>query len=260
MTPDFAFLDRLADAADAITLPLFRSTFAIDVKRAAAGDVDPVTEADRGAERAMRAVIEAAFPDHGIAGEEYGTVRGGARSVWHLDPVDGTRQFIAGVPLWGSMAGLVVAGKPRLGLVSQPFTGERFMGGPEGARHRDRMGERTMRTRRCAALKDATLFTTSPHLYTREKAESYDRLRLSCRLSRTGIDCYAFCLLALGLVDIVIETGLQSYDIVPLVPVIEAAGGIVTDWDGRPGAMSGDVIALGDRSLLPAAVAALAGR
>jgi myo-inositol-1(or 4)-monophosphatase len=260
VTPDFAFLDRLADAADAVTLPLFRSTLAIDVKRAEAGDVDPVTEADRGAERAMRALIEATFPDHGVAGEEFGTVRGDARSVWHLDPVDGTRQFIAGVPLWGSMAGLVVAGQPRLGLVSQPFTGERFMGGPQGARHRDRTGERAMRTRRCAGLKDATLFTTSPHQYAREKVEAYERLRLACRLSRSGIDCYAFCLLALGLVDIVIETGLQSYDMVPLVPIIEAAGGIVTDWHGRAGAMTGDVIALGDRTLLPAVVAALASR
>jgi histidinol phosphatase-like enzyme (inositol monophosphatase family) len=260
VTPDFAFLDRLADAADAVTLPLFRSALAVDVKTERAGDVDPVTEADRGAERAMRAAIEAAFPDHGIAGEEYGTVRGDARAVWHLDPVDGTRQFVAGVPLWGTMAGLVVEGRPRLGLVSQPFTGERFMGGPQGARHRDRTGERAMRTRRCASLKDATLFTTSPHLYAPEKAQAYDRLRLSCRLTRTGIDCYAFCLLALGFADIVIETGLQSYDIVPLVPIIEAAGGIVTDWSGRPGVMSGDVIALGDRSMLPATVAALRGR
>jgi myo-inositol-1(or 4)-monophosphatase len=260
VTPDFAFLDRLADAADAVTLPLFRSALAVDVKAAKAGDVDPVTEADRGAERAMRAVIEAAFPDHGIAGEEYGATRGDARSVWHLDPVDGTRQFVSGVPLWGTMAGLIVDGRPRLGLVSQPFTGERFMGGPDGARHRDRAGARAMRARRCADLRDATLFTTSPHLYAPEKAEAYDRLRLACRLTRTGIDCYAFCLLALGFADIVIETGLQSYDIVPLIPIIEAAGGVVTDWAGRPGALSGDVVAVGDRALLPAVVEMLAAR
>jgi myo-inositol-1(or 4)-monophosphatase len=254
------FLDKIADAADAATLPLFRSGLAVDAKSAVGAEFDPVTEADRAAERAMRAVIADAFPDHGIAGEEYGLTNAGARDMWHLDPIDGTRQFITGVPLWGTMAGYARDGSPVSGVISQPFTRERFYGGPEGAYYRGPGGLTAMRTKRCDSLADAWLFTTSPHLYRGPQAEALDRLRAAVRLTRYGLDCYAFALLALGAVDIVIETGLQDYDIVPIVPIVEAAGGAVVLWSGERATTGGDVLAVGDARLLGPVLALLQGK
>lgn len=248
--PDAAFLDRLADAADAATLPLFRAALDVSAKQSARGDFDPVTEADRAAERAMRRLIEREFPTHGIVGEEYGPRDAQARAVWWLDPIDGTRQFVAGMPLWGSMAGLALDGRPTFGLVSQPFTRERFFGLPGRGLHRGPDGERPLRTRACGRLADAVLFTTSPHHYVGAKGEAFEALRGEARLVRYGIDCYAFCLLALGFVDVAMETGVQAYDILPLVPIVEAAGGAVVDWHGRPVAGGGDVLAVGDRRML----------
>jgi histidinol phosphatase-like enzyme (inositol monophosphatase family) len=263
MTPvpiaDFAFLDRLADAADAVTLPLFRVPIAVEAKTEGDGDFDPVTEADRGAEAAMRAIIRAAFPDHGIEGEEFADLNTGASRVWHLDPIDGTRQYVTGMPLWGTLAGLTVDGSPTLGLISHPATGERFFGGDGVALYRGPRGEAPLRTRACASLASAALFTTSPHLYRNAEAEAFERLRSRVRLVRYGADCYAFALLALGLADVVIEAGLDDHDIVPIVPIVEAAGGIVVDWRGNRAVRGGDVVALGDPGLKDAVLAALAG-
>lgn len=248
--PDHVFLHRLADAADAVTLPLFRTRIDVASKKAGHSEFDPVTEADKGAELAMRTLIEATFPDHGIAGEEFPDIRPEAEHVWHLDPIDGTRQYIAGMPLWGTMIGLAVHGSPTLGLVSQPFTRERFTGGAGEALYRGPSGERSMRARACPVLGDAILFTTSPHIYKGAKAEAFGSLEGRVRLARYGIDCYAFALLALGHIDIAIETGLDDHDIVPLVPIIEAAGGAVVDWQGNRAVRGGDALAVGDRRLI----------
>lgn len=249
-SPDIGFLDRLADVADAVTLPLFRSALNVSGKASIRGDFDPVTEADKGAERAMRALITATFPDHGIAGEEYPDLNPDARHIWHLDPIDGTRQFITGVPLWGTMAGLAIEQSPMLGIVSQPFTGERFYGAHGQALYRRGRDERPLHTRSCTDMSAAALFSTTPHLFVGDKADRFERLRQAVQLVRYGIDCYAFVLLAMGLVDVVVEAGLDDHDIVPLVPIIEAAGGVATDWQGQRALGGGDVVAVGDRRLL----------
>lgn len=256
---DHVFLHRLADAADAVTLPLFRTRIDVASKPTADSAFDPVTEADKGAELAMRALIEAHFPGHGIAGEEFPDLRPEADYVWHLDPIDGTRQYIAGMPLWGTMIGLAHHGSPTLGLVSQPFTRERFVGGAGEAIYHGPSGERPMRARACAALGDAILFTTSPHLYKDAKAEALAALDARVRLTRYGIDCYAFALLALGHIDIAIETGLDDHDIIPLVPIIEAAGGAVVDWQGNRAVRGGDALAVGDRRLIDQILPLLGG-
>lgn len=256
--PDLAFLNRLADVADAVTLPLFRTRMDIDIKGTGMADIDPVTAADRGAELALRALIGEEFPAHGISGEEYGISNAGADMVWHLDPVDGTRQFIAGMPLWGTLIGLAKDGDPLMGMISQPYTRERFYGGPEGALHTSPHGIRPLRTRPCSALADATLFTTTPNLFTGAQRTAYDAVERQVRLARYGTDCYAYGLLALGFVDIVIECGLKDHDIVPLVPIIEAAGGAAVDWRGQRMTRGGDVVAVGDPRLLEAILPLLA--
>jgi myo-inositol-1(or 4)-monophosphatase len=253
--PPFAFLHALADAADAVTLPRFRTPIEVDDKGGAG--FDPVTAADREAEQAMRRLIGARYPDHGIAGEEFADIRPDARFVWHLDPIDGTRQFISGVPLWGTMAGLAERGVPRLGMVSQPFTGERFLGDGRRALHMRGGEERAMRARACPALAGATLFTTSPHLFRGRARAGLERLEAAVRLVRYGIDCYAFALLAMGFVDLVVESGLDDHDIVPLVPIVEGAGGVVVDFEGRPARGGGDVLAAGDPALVEPALALL---
>lgn len=262
-----AFVERLADAAAEATLPFFRTGLAAEDK-APGGAFDPVTEADRAAETAMRRLIEATFPHHGVIGEEFGNIREDAEYVWVLDPIDGTKSFICGLPLWGTLIGLEHRGKPCYGLMSQPFTRERFSGdgaasywrGP-ARRHADpsRKGtpqeeRRKLRTRDCARLSEATLMTTSPKLIDESLREAFYRVEAQTRLSRYGGDCYAYCALAAGHVDLVIETNLNPYDIVALIPIVEGAGGIVTTWDGAPAARGGAIVAAGDRRLHEAAL------
>lgn len=253
MLPDLQFLHRLADAADAVTLPLFRSKLAVEGKVSPQKPFfDPVTEADRGAERAMRALLAEVWPDHGVLGEEYPPTNAGARALWHLDPVDGTRQFVTGVPLWGTLAGLAVDGAPTFGLLSQPFTRERFLAGPGFAIYRGPDGVETeMHTSACASLGDASLFTTSPELMKDEAGARFKALSQQVRITRYGIDCYAFGLVALGAIDIAIEAGVQSYDVMALEPLVREAGGAMVHWDGAPLRGGGNVVAVGDRSLLP---------
>lgn len=242
-----AFLRRIAEAAAAETLPRFRQAGTVSNKLAAG--FDPVTEADREAERAIRALIKAEYPDHGILGEEHGVENEGQRHVWVIDPIDGTRAFISGLPVWGTLAGLLVDGDAVAGLMSQPFTGELFYADGAGAHYEGPGGSRRLATRATRALSEATLFTTTPALFAGAKRAVYDRLEAGVRLARYGTDCYAFAMLAAGHVDLVVEAGLQPYDIVGLIPIIEKAGGVVTRFDGGPAETGGDIIAAANAEL-----------
>ena len=261
---DFAgFVEKLGDAASEAILPFFRTTLGAEDKNSG-GPFDPVTEADRAAEVAMRRMIERTFPAHGIVGEEFGSVRADADYVWVLDPIDGTKSFISGLPTWGVLIGLMVKGRPTYGTMIQPFTGERFVGdGGSSTWHglgpRKTPERRRLATRRCDSLAAATVMTTSPLLYADDKLAALRRLEAGARLVRYGCDCYAFAMLAAGHVDCVVESGLKPYDIVALVPIIEGAGGVVTTWDGGSPAAGGDVIAAGDRRLHKLAMERLKG-
>lgn len=257
MQIDAEFMRRIAAVAAAETLPRFRVAGAISNKLA--GGFDPVTEADRAAERAIRTLIRDEFPDHGILGEEHGVENAGSSHVWVIDPIDGTRAFISGLPVWGTLVGLTVDGDAVAGLMSQPFTGELFFANGEGSFYEGPGGNRKLDTRKTTALAEATLFTTTPALFKGEGRTRYDRLEQAVRLSRYGTDCYAFAMIAAGTVDIVADPGLQPYDIVGLIPVIEKAGGVVTTFDGRAPEAGGDVLAAATPELHAAAMAYLAG-
>jgi myo-inositol-1(or 4)-monophosphatase len=247
------FVHELATLSGQAILPFFRTAIAADDK-SRGGAFDPVTEADRAGEATMRQLIKRTFPTHGIVGEEFGTEREDAEYVWVLDPIDGTRAFIAGLPTWGTLIGLNRGGVPAFGMMHQPFTGERFFGDTRGASFRGPGGERRLRVRPCASLKDAVMATTSPRLFTGETLRAYDRVESVARLARYGCDCYAYCMLAAGHIDLVVESGLKPYDIVALIPIIEGAGGIVTAWDGGSAANGGSIVAAGDRRVHAAAV------
>jgi myo-inositol-1(or 4)-monophosphatase len=256
---DFAaFVDRLAQISGEVILPFFRSAIGAEDK-SRGGLFDPVTEADRGAEAAMRRLIQQTFPAHGVIGEEYGSDRPDAEYVWVLDPIDGTKSFISGMPTWGTLIGLMHRGQPVYGMMAQPFTRERFHGDGKRSRLRtlaatrgdsppSEWATRTIRSRPCAGLADATLSTTSPALI-REDSDraAYLRVEEKVRLTRYGGDCYAYCALAAGFVDVVIETNLKPYDVVALVPIIEGAGGVITTWDGDSPSRGGRILAAGDR-------------
>ncbi len=252
------FLDlahKLANAAAKVTLPAFRRVGVGDHKGGAS--FDPVTTADREAEGAMRALLAAEAPDHGIAGEEFGTSNGTADYVWTLDPIDGTRAFILGLPVWGTLIGLLHRGNPILGVMDQPFTGERFWSDERAAWYRGPKGLERCRTRACDSLDAAMLAATTPDMFSHAEAERFNRLSQAVRMRRFGGDCYAYCMLALGHIDIVAEASLKAFDIVPLIPIIEKAGGAVQTWDGQPAWLGGTCLAVGDRTLLQAAADAL---
>lgn len=247
--------EAAAEAAGAVIRPLFRSALLVEAK----GDASPVTEADKAAERTIRALLRERFPEHGVIGEEYGAERADADYVWVIDPIDGTRAFVTGRPLFGSLIGLMHRGEPVLGLIDQPATGERWIGvAGEPLRFRGPMGG-TPRTRPCARMAEAELSCTSHEMFTPEEAPRFARLRAAARRTTWGGDCYAYGLLALGLVDVIVESDLKPWDWVALAPVIEAAGGSMTDWAGQPLRLDGpgQVIALGDRALLPEVCALL---
>ena len=258
MSEDLApFLAALAAAAAAAIMPHFRGRLAVEDKHLR-GVYDPVTVADRAGEAAMRALIAARFPDHGILGEEYGRDRTDAEHVWVLDPIDGTRAFISGLPTWGTLIGLKRAGRPVHGLMHQPFTGESFSGDGRIARYDGPGGRRQLRTRPCPALADAVLYTTAPSIFSGLERPVYDAVERDVRLARYSADCYAYCMLAAGHVDLVIEAGVEPYDVVALIPIIEGAGGVVTTWTGGPAADGGRVVASGDPRLHEQLLARLA--
>ena len=254
--PLFAVAEACADAAREAILPWFRrADLTADSKEAAR--FDPVTAADRAAEDAMRAVLARMRPDDAILGEERGAQAGTSGLTWVLDPIDGTRGFLAGTPTWGVLVGLTDARGPVLGLIDQPHVGERFAGGPGRADLAGPRGTVPLATRPARPLSEAIVFTTFPEVGTPDEAAAFHRLAGGCRLVRYGMDCYAYGLLAAGHVDLVVEAGLQAYDIVAPIAVIEAAGGIVTDWQGRPAHGGGRVLAAANPAIHAAALAVL---
>jgi len=254
-----AFVNELASVSGEIILPFFRTALSVEDK-GRPGSFDPVTAADHAAETAMRTLIRRTFPDHGIIGEEYGKERSDSEYVWVLDPIDGTKSFISGMPVWGTLIALLRSGEPVFGMMNQPFMRERFSGDGGKAQYRGPAGTRDLRVRACAALADAVLFTTSPLLMTATERESFVRIEQRVRLSRYGGDCYAYCMLAAGHVDLVIEAGLKPYDVLPLLPIIAGAGGVVTTWDGGKPHAGGRIIAAGDKSVHAAALEVLGGK
>jgi myo-inositol-1(or 4)-monophosphatase len=256
---DFAaFVDELAAVSGETIRPFFRSALGVENK-SRSGGFDPVTAADRAAESAMRALIKRTFPEHGIVGEELGADRPDAEYVWVLDPIDGTKSFICGLPAWGTLIALTRNGVPIYGMMHQPFTREHFSGDGRGARYRGPAGDRALRVRPCAALSDAIMLTTSPLLMNEADRQCFRRVEREVRLSRYGGDCYAYCVLAAGHVDLLIETELKPHDVLALIPIIEGAGGIMTTWDnGRPH-NGGRIIAAGDKRVHEQAMALLNG-
>jgi myo-inositol-1(or 4)-monophosphatase len=260
MTDPAAFLpvaEAAAEAAGAAIRPLFRSALLVEAK----GDASPVTEADRAAERAIRDLLAERLPTHGVIGEEYGTTNADAEWVWVLDPIDGTRAFVTGRPLFGTLIGLLHRGRPVLGLIDQPSTGERWVGvAGHRTSFRSPFGGR-VGCRPCARLEDAELSCTSPDMFDAATAPRFAAVKAAARRTTWGGDCYAYGLLALGLVDAVVDATMKPWDWAALVPVIEGAGGCCTDWAGRPLTLDGDgsVLAVGDPALLPVVSRLLAG-
>ena len=256
MTELEAFAVELSHEAARTALPFFRGEFAQENK-AGPGAFDPVTEADRAAEAAIRRLIAARYPDHGVIGEEYGEDRPDADHVWVLDPIDGTRAFIAGLPLWTTLIALRRGDAPVIGAIGQPYLDEIFLGGPSGARLLRDGTETALRTRACPALSDALIATTDPDIFVGADREAWTRLRASARLARLGCDGYAYAMVAAGRIDLVAETELKVWDWSALKPVIEAAGGRVTGWTGQTPDGDGRILAVGDAALTDQALAVL---
>ena len=254
LAPIRAAAHAAADAARAAILPHFRTALAVDSKGAA---FDPVTRADREAEAAMRAVLARMRPDDAILGEEAGATAGTSGLTWVLDPIDGTRAFLCGAPTWGVLIALSDANGPVYGIVDQPFTGERFEGGADGATWTRGAETRPLSVRATTELARATILTTFPEVGTPDDAAAFARLAARCRLTRYGLDCYGYALLAAGQVDLVVEAGLQPWDVAAPMAVVRSAGGIVTDWTGGPAQDGGRVIAAGTPELHRAAMALL---
>ncbi|MBK8770257.1 MAG: inositol monophosphatase family protein [Rhizobiales bacterium] len=260
--PDWTELTRFArlladDAARAI-LPYFRRNAEVDVKD---GPVwDPVTEGDRAGERAIRKLIEEHYPDHGIHGEEYGIKDSRSPFTWVLDPVDGTRSFVCGMPTWATLIGLSYEGRPVVGVMNQPVVGDMFLGNPAGAWHDHRGNLQPIRARSGIPLARATVGTTAPELYrSAENQQRFQKLRAAAQLTRYGGDAYFFCLMAAGHIDIAMDCGLQPYDITPLLPIVTGAGGFAAEWTGGDLAKGGNVVTAGSRPLLDEALAIMQG-
>jgi myo-inositol-1(or 4)-monophosphatase len=248
----------LADLAGRAILPHFRSRLAVENK-AKAGRFDPVTEADRAAEAAIRAELARRHPGHGVLGEEMENEPSASRYQWIIDPVDGTRAFIMGLPVWGTLIGLAHDGKPLLGVLDQPYTGERFWSTEGRSLMRDRGGERSIATRPCAGLAEAILTCTTPEMFKPAELGRFQALAARARMTRYGGDCYAYAMLAMGGVDLVVEAGLKTFDTAALIPIIERAGGRITDWQGGPALGAAQVVAAGDARVHAAALAVLGG-
>ena len=246
----------MADAARAAILPYFRNS-ALRTDDKGAGRFDPVTEADRAAEAAMRAVLADHRPDDAILGEEEAAKPGTSGLTWVIDPIDGTRAFISGTPSWGVLIALCDADGPIYGLIDQPYIGERFEGGFGRAQVTGPRGVAPLAARATADLAAATLFSTFPEVGTAAERAGFEAVRDRVRLTRYGMDCYAYALVAAGQVDLVIEAGLASYDIAAPIAVITAAGGIVTDWQGGPVHLGGRALAAANPAIHAAALAIL---
>ena len=257
-----AFAHRLADTAGEVIRPYFRRRIDIDDKGAAKGEVfDPVTEADRNAELAIRAIIDAERPEDAILGEEYGEKAGTSGLRWVLDPVDGTRAFINGRHEWGSLIALEKDGHAALGIIDQPVLGERFIGANGKTKFMVRGIEEDLRVRPCARIEDAILCCTHPYAYFEaEERAGFRRVSSAVKMSRFGGDCYIFGLLAMGFCDLIVESHFKRWDVAALIPVIEGAGGIITDWNGGDPSAGGQCVASGDRRVHDAALKLLAAQ
>ncbi len=250
---DLEVAEEMADAARAVILPYFRQTN-LETDNKLAGGYDPVTVADRAAEQAMRAVLAQRRPEDGILGEEFGQVEGSSGRTWVLDPIDGTRGFVSGTPTWGVLIALSTQDGPIMGVVDQPYIGERFVGGAGIAQLTGPMGTNPLKTRDTQVLEQATLFTTFPEVGTSEDRAGFQAVAEQVQLTRYGMDCYAYALLSAGQADLVIEAGLNAYDIQAPIAVIEAAGGIVTDWQGGPAHNGGRALAAANAEIHAAAL------
>ena len=243
------FAAALMPEAGRIALAHFRQPLAVEDKRSR-GEFDPVTEADRAIESLISQRLRERYPDHGIVGEEHGSIAGNSRWSWIIDPIDGTRAFISGVPAWGTLLGLRCDGIPVAGLVHQPYLGETFAGSAAGGWF-ERGGERrTLATRSDVRLAEATLYCTHPSMFANAaNLAAFERVAARARLARFGGDCYSYCLLALGCIDLVIEDTLQPYDIQPLIPLVESAGGVVSGAHGGSANAGGFVVAAANAAL-----------
>jgi len=237
-----ALANALADAAGEAIRPYFRQPLAVDDKP----DLSPVTAADRAAEAAMRRLIATHFPEHGIIGEEYGREREDAEFVWVLDPIDGTKSFISGVPLFGTLIALARHGRPILGIIDQPISRERWVG---AAGRPSLFNSAPARCRPCETLRAATVFATTPEMFRGADMARFARVAGAAKLVRYGADCYAYGLVALGWIDLVVEASLKPYDFSAMLPIVEGAGGVATDWRGAPLSLASDgrVVIAGDR-------------
>jgi len=248
-----AVAHALADAARPIALRYFRDREMVADNKLAGG-FDPVTIADREVEQAMRAILAERRPDDGILGEEFGTHAGTSGLTWVLDPIDGTRGFISGTPTWGVLVAVNEGAGPIYGVIDQPYIAERFSGGFGTASVDGPMGKRDLRVRQVKDLAEAVIFTTFPEVGTSHEGAAFHALAMRTKLTRYGMDCYAYALLAAGQVDLVVEAGLSAYDVQAPIAVIEAAGGIVTNWQGGPAHDGGQILAAGSRDLHQAAM------
>ncbi len=262
LRPMLATAHAMAELSANAILPHFRKAVAIENK-AGNGGFDPVTTADKAAERVIRKHLATAHPNHGIIGEEYGIADGASPFTWVIDPIDGTKAFITGTPLWGTLIGLLHGPTAVVGMMDQPFTGERVwaMTG-SGAQWRDPKGKvRRIKASSVRRLEDAKLATTSPDLLKAGfESDTFLKLKSGARMTRYGGDCYGYCLLAAGHIDIIVECGLKPHDIVALIPIIEGAGGRITTWDGGPAEAGGRILACGDPRLHDAMLKLVAAR
>jgi myo-inositol-1(or 4)-monophosphatase len=263
MTADdatIAFAHRLADASGAVIRPFFRQPIAVETKERPGHSFDPVTEADRGAERAIRAIIERERPADAILGEEYGEKPGTSGWRWVLDPVDGTRCFITGRHEWGSLIALEKDEVPVLGLLDQPVLGERFIGVNGKAELHQKGVVTKLSVRACADIGEAVLCATDPSAYmTAPQIAAFARVKAKARLTRYHGDCYIFAVLAMGFIDLIVEGAFRRWDVAALVPIVEGAGGIITNWRGEPWRDGDALIASGDRRVHEQAIRLLAG-
>ena len=247
------FSQKLAETARRETLARFASGCAVENK-GGDGAFDPVTEADRAAETAMRELIESHFPDHGIQGEEYGDKASRSRYIWSLDPIDGTRSYMCGLPSWVTLIALLEDGEPVGGLIDNPCLDELYVGFAGKAYLQKGSLQVSIRTSGCTSLEDARLSTTDPYLFEPHARQRFDRLRTCSRTIRWGYDGYAYARLAAGTLDLVVESALKPYDYNALIPIVRAAGGTFGDWSGGAEFKGGNVIAAATRELYLAAV------
>lgn len=254
----WATAHALADAARVETLRYFRAE-GLSAENKFESGFDPVTVADRASEQAMRDILALRRPQDGILGEEFGNTTGTSGLTWVLDPIDGTRGYLSGTPTWGVLIAVSDAQGPVLGIIDQPYIGERFAGGLGVAELTGPQGMRALKTRAPRALSEAILFSTFPEVGTQAEGAAFAKLSAKARLTRYGTDCYAYGLIAAGQIDLVVEAGLYPYDVHGPIAVIEAAGGIVTNWQGEPAHMGGQILAAANAQIHAEAMAVLNG-